>query len=313
MAKQKDVARIDKLAVESEKAVLDVMQSNLSFMADTIINKVVAKDSGLRDSEKLDAIKGIKASGLNAYKKDLLDVLTVIAYETLRLTKKEIPGVKYELSENDIYSVQFVESKTVKKLKGRPVKGKRIETMWSKLPAKTRKRLKTQQELLIKTQLADLEKALYFQYTTSTAQEKAINQVKKDMQDAGENFIDGPSIRSGAPLTAHQVVNDARNAFFTDPDVDEQIEAYEFVNPYTKDKTPICTELTGRIFAKDDPNFFKYTPPLHWNCRSMIMPILKGDLKGRKIQKFTVSRKNQKYIQFSEKLKDFVLEFETTI
>ena len=95
---------LDTLLRDSEKAVLDVMQSNLSFVADTIINKVVAKESGLSDATKLDAIKGIKASGLDEYNKDLLDVLTIIAYETLRITKKEVPKAKFELSENEIYS-----------------------------------------------------------------------------------------------------------------------------------------------------------------------------------------------------------------
>ena len=93
---------LDLLLKDSEKAVLDVMQSNLAFIGDSLINKVVAKESGLSNAKKLDAIKGIDASGLNQYKDDLLDVLTIISYETLRQTKKEIPKAKYELSEKDI-------------------------------------------------------------------------------------------------------------------------------------------------------------------------------------------------------------------
>ena len=78
---------LDLLLKDSEKAVLDVMQSNLAFIGDSLINKVMAKESGLSNATKLDAIKGIKASGLDEYKDDLLDVLTIIAYETLRQTK----------------------------------------------------------------------------------------------------------------------------------------------------------------------------------------------------------------------------------
>ena len=298
---------IDKLLKDSEKAVLDVMQSNLSFIGDSIINGVVAKESGLSKTTKLDAVKGIKPSGLKEYKEDLLDILTIIAYETLRQTKKEVPKAKYELSENEIYSIQFVESKTVKKAaKSFKMPNKKIEVMWKKLPSKIKKQIRTQQELLVKTQLADLEKAVYFQYTTSVAQQKKINQIKKDMFENAEDFIDGPSVRAGAPLTAHQVIGEARNSFFIDPEVSKEIEAFEFVNNYTQDRTPICTELNGTIFAKDDPNLFKFTPPLHWNCRSVIFPILTGDLRGRKINKLKVSKKNEKYLQFSEKLKDFI-------
>jgi SPP1 gp7 family putative phage head morphogenesis protein len=304
---------LDTLLRDSEKAVLDVMQSNLSFVADTIINKVVAKESGLSDATKLDAIKGIKASGLDEYKKDLLDVLTIIAYETLRITKKEVPKAKFELSENEIYNIQFVESKKVKKATKKIKKTKKkVETMWDKLPAKVRRRIKTQQELLVTTQLSDLEKAIYFQYTTSIGQQRKINEVKKAMQNNAEDFIFGPSVNAGGPLSAAQTISEARSAFFTDPEVDKEIEAFEFLNNYPIDRTPICEELNGTIFSKDDPERFKFTPPLHWNCRSVIMPILNGDLKGRKIKKLKIKKENEKYLQFSEKLKHFILMTETT-
>ena len=130
------------------------------------------------------------------------------------------------------------------------------------------------------------------------------------MQENAEDFIDGPSVRAGAPLTAHQAIGEARSSFFLDDDVRKEIAAFEFVNNYPKDRTPICSELNGTIFSIDDPNMFKFTPPLHWNCRSVILPILAGDLKGRKIKKLKIKKANEKYLQFSEKLKDFILEHE---
>ena len=48
---------LDRLLKDSEKATLDVMQSNLAVMADSIINKVMARESGLSQSKKLDAVK----------------------------------------------------------------------------------------------------------------------------------------------------------------------------------------------------------------------------------------------------------------
>mgnify|MGYP001441311446 CR=1 FL=1 len=296
---------LDRLLKDSESGVLDVMQSNLAYMADSLINNIMAKERGLSSSQKLDAVKGIRASGIDKYKKELLDVLTVIAYETLRHTKKEVPKAKFKLSEFDYESISFVESKTAKKLKGSAVKNKKIETMWKKLPPKVRRRIKLQQELLVKTQLSDLEKAIYFQYATSAEQDLALKELRKQMEENAEDFIDGPSVRAGAPLTAHQTIADARSSFFADPEVDKEIEAFEFINNYPVNRTPICEELNGTIFAKDDPNKFKFTPPLHWNCRSLIVPILIGDLKGRKIKKLKIKKANDKYLQFSEKLKRF--------
>jgi SPP1 gp7 family putative phage head morphogenesis protein len=301
---------LDKLLNDSEAASLDVMQSNLASLADSLINKVMARELGLSKSNKLDAVKDVTASGINEYKRELLDLLTVIAYEALRLAKKEVPKAKFALSEIDYSNILFVESKRVKKLKSNAVKNKRIETMWKKLPAKVRKRLKIQQELLVKTQLSDLEKAIFFSYTSAVNQELTPEEIAKSLEENAEGFITGPSVRAGAPLTAHEAIGEARSAFFADPEVEKEIEAFEFVNNFPKDRTPICEQLNGTIFAKDDPNKFKFTPPLHFNCRSMIMPIIIGDLKGRKIGKLKISKENEKYLQFSEKLKNFPIQYE---
>ncbi len=301
---------LDKLLNDSEAASLDVMQSNLASLADSLINKVMARELGLSKSNKLDAVKDVTASGINEYKRELLDLLTVIAYESLRLAKKEVPKAKFALSEIDYSNILFVESKRVKKLKSNAVKNKRIETMWKKLPAKVRKRLKIQQELLVKTQLSDLEKAIFFSYTSAVNQELSPEEIAKSLEENAEGFITGPSVRAGAPLTAHEAIGEARSAFFADPEVEKEIEAFEFVNNFPKDRTPICEQLNGTIFAKDDPNKFKFTPPLHFNCRSMIMPIIIGDLKGRKIGKLKISKENEKYLQFSEKLKNFPIQYE---
>lgn len=297
---------LDKLLRESEKAVLDVMQSNLAFIGDGLIKKIMAKERGLTNSTKLDAVKGITAPGLNKYKADLLDVLTVIAYETLRHTKKEVPKAKFKLSEINYNSIHFVENPSAKKLKGKAVKNKKIETMWKKLPPNVRRRIKLQQELLAKTQLADLEKAIYFQFGSSVERQEALSVLENDMKDKALDFIEGPSVRAGGNLTAHQAISEARSSFFTDKEVEKEIEAFEFINEYPVNRTPICEELNGRIFAKDDPDRFKFTPPLHFNCRSLIIPIPNGKLKNRKIEKLKIKPANEKYLQFSEKLKDFI-------
>ena len=61
---------LDRLLKDSEAGVLDVMQSNLSYMADSLINRIETKDKGLTSSNKLEAVKGLTASGTNFYKKE---------------------------------------------------------------------------------------------------------------------------------------------------------------------------------------------------------------------------------------------------
>jgi NAD+--asparagine ADP-ribosyltransferase len=81
--------------------------------------------------------------------------------------------------------------------------------------------------------------------------------------------------------------------------VKEEIDAFEFVNgdPVSE----VCQDLAGTVFDKDDPDLFRYTPPLHWNCKSYIRPILKGNLGNKTIEKLKPSSKKiEETIQFTE-------------
>jgi len=54
------------------------------------------------------------------------------------------------------------------------------------------------------------------------------------------------------------------------------VKGMEFVSIIDERTTQICEELNGRQFAIDDPNLDKYTPPLHFDCRSGLDYITEG-------------------------------------
>ena len=39
----------------------------------------------------------------------------------------------------------------------------------------------------------------------------------------------------------------------------------------------LCHSLNGKIYKKDNPIIANITPPLHFNCRSMLVPITQVD------------------------------------
>ncbi len=51
------------------------------------------------------------------------------------------------------------------------------------------------------------------------------------------------------------------------------IIGYEYVIVDDADTTDICQERDGRFFRVDDPGLGANTPPLHYNCRSMLVPV----------------------------------------
>jgi len=93
-------------------------------------------------------------------------------------------------------------------------------------------------------------------------------------------------------------VNNVRTEFLFEADSLEQIEAFEFVNgdPVSE----ICQNLAGTIFFKDDPESFQFFPPLHFNCKSYVRPLIKVP-RGKEIQKLQPStQKARDSIQFAE-------------
>ncbi len=270
------------LIKESASILKEVMLVELSSIGDAIIAKIIGRARGLSPSERLRAIKDVPWPGEMAYQQRITEALAEIAFEALQKARKEVPKAERIRLVEELDSTQFAAT-----------------TLLEKLPRSTQKFIRKQAELLVGTQLQDLQKNLFYQYTDSYDTTDDLDLVGADLREAAAEYIDGQAVTGGAGLLASKTVNEARNAFFFEPEVLEQVDAFEFVNgdPVTE----VCQDLNGTVFAKDDPEMFRYTPPLHWNCKSYIRPILKGKLGGREIEKLKPSTKAiEETIQFSE-------------
>jgi SPP1 gp7 family putative phage head morphogenesis protein len=72
-------------------------------------------------------------------------------------------------------------------------------------------------------------------------------------------------------------MNQARLASFRDPDVADFIEAIEYSAILDDHTTQLCESLDGSIWTEDNPIWETYTPPNHYNCRSVVIPVTKHD------------------------------------
>ena len=269
---------INKQIKKAKDEIQDIMQLNLANIAESMIGQIINNFNKLPNSKKLDATKKIKPKGQNTYKSDLQAVLAVISSLALDQARSEVPKAKnVKLMENE-ERLLFGE--------------------FEKLPSDIRKRILNANRLLIGTQIADLEKALFFQFGSSVSSEKNVKEIEADLNENAESYITGNSIGAGSSVVAANVVNEARNAFFFDNKTLEEIEAFQFMNG--DPVSAICNDLAGLIFDKNDPNAFRYTPPLHYNCKSWIRPIIRLK-KSQKIEKFEPSTKKIKdTIQFAD-------------
>lgn len=281
------------LITDSASILKDVMLVELAPLADAMIAKIIGRARGLTRSQRLRAIKEIPWTGENAYRKKIQEALAEIALDAYDEARKEMGlGRKFALSE-ELDSIQLA--------------AKEIPVLMDRLPAKIQRELRKQADLLVGTQLQDLQKNIFFQWTSSYNTTEDLDVLEEDLKTAAIAYIEGNAVAAGSNLLASKTVNESRNSFFLESDVLEEIDAFEFINgdPVTE----VCQDLAGTVFAKDDPDMFRYTPPLHWNCKSWIRPILKGNLpkalerSGQaELEKLKPSTKKiEESIQFSEK------------
>lgn len=248
------------------------MQDGLLIIADDVIDKLRRKMKSLTPAQRLSALKDLKPAGVSAYKEMVLDAMVVVATDALTQARKEVPKkAKINLAATNI----------------------------DKLPPALRKKLLARNELLVGRQVSDLMSVISFAYATNEDTTDSDDQVLQDLRESAVGFIDGTAIEAGSGVAASALVNDAREAFFFDDEVLDEIDAFEFVNG--DPVSPVCQDLAGTVFDKNDPNLFRYTPPLHWNCKSYIQPVLKGNLGNRQIENLRPStREIEQQIQFSE-------------
>ena len=253
------------------KALKEVMIRELAAISETLVDDLMKKYKTLKPAQRINATKKVKIKGAKKYKSTLLKALSALALDQLEKAKKGAP-------------------KTLKLS---------LPTEFKKLPPDLQKKLKAQLDLTVDAQMASMEKDILFQYVDSHASTDSESLIRQDLDEAAEDFVTGSVVAGGASAISAKTVNEARTAFFFQKDTLDEIEAFRFVNG--DPVSPICQDLAGKVFAKDDPDMFRYTPPLHFNCKSFIEPIYAGELKGREVGKLRPSKESlNKYVQFSE-------------
>jgi uncharacterized protein with gpF-like domain len=58
-----------------------------------------------------------------------------------------------------------------------------------------------------------------------------------------------------------------------DPELGDFVEGLEYSAILDSRTTEVCKSLNGRQYKKDDSVWNSITPPNHFNCRSVLIPI----------------------------------------
>lgn len=99
-----------------------------------------------------------------------------------------------------------------------------------------------------------------------------LNQLFERDYEIGSNQIQAV-VRTNISKT----FNMGRRRFFEDPDLDGFVKAYQYSAIIDSRTSDICESLDEHVYAAGDPYIDKITPPLHFNCRSLLVPIIEGE------------------------------------
>lgn len=97
-----------------------------------------------------------------------------------------------------------------------------------------------------------------------------------DMELIGSKTVNS-YIRTLARTNMFEALNEARYAYFTDPRLGDFVEGFEYSAILDDRTTALCAELDGKRFKKGSAIWEEYRPPNHFNCRSVLVPIIFTD------------------------------------
>lgn len=160
------------------------------------------------------------------------------------------------------------------------------------LPPYVRKLIDAQAALIANTQAGDIEKQVFFSFTSSATTEQDIGNLLNDVDETVLPSLEGGtkqgmSIDAAAGDAVGHVTQQASLSFLFDDEVIDGIESFTFTNE--DPVSDICNELAGTTWAVGDGDIDAYTPPLHHNCKSRLVPNLKGESGNPEIDRGGVS------------------------
>ncbi len=284
---QKQQAKVRKQLGTSAEVVTEGMQKELDKRAQELITNTINRMRKTTPSKWREVIRTSQGMAASAeYRRQLKKALTETAGRAVSQARNEVPGGR------NIKFAEGISSRMSYQL---------AEDNFKNLPKKTQEVILTDVKFVPDQQFTSIGNAILLTANNAVDTTEDLAVIEKRMNEERQRRIEGQgetgvngAIVAAASNTTAKVYNTARLEFFQDDDVLEKIEAFQFMN--SDPKSPICKDLKGRIFPKNDPESARFLPPLHHNCKSYIVPIFK--LQGREISSVGLKPSNPELEKF---------------
>jgi SPP1 gp7 family putative phage head morphogenesis protein len=74
-----------------------------------------------------------------------------------------------------------------------------------------------------------------------------------------------------------EAINESRFNYFTDKTLKGFVAALRYTSILDARTTDVCNDLNNRTYPLKSSEWDKYRPPNHFNCRALLIPVIKGD------------------------------------
>ena len=146
-----NIAKDIKLATDEIK---NEFQVHLSVIAQAMVDQIIKNAKRLPRSQILNSTKDIHPTGIQGYKSDLKSLFSVISLDAIEQARREVPAAK---------DIEFIEDES-----------SLLFGEFEKLPPGIRKTIENANNLLVGTQIDDLEKAIFFQFGSSVTSDLVV-------------------------------------------------------------------------------------------------------------------------------------------
>lgn len=246
---------------DAEKSFKEIMKGNLTSISSDMISQLMKEYSKLPRKDQPNAVNSVTIKGHGLYREELKAATSTVAYDAMLLAIDQL-----DMKESD-----FKLSEEIKL------------GDFDKLPGGLKIRVNKRVLLTIGAQLSDIEKNLFFEYLDEIDRTDSAIEIEEALREAAGKYIDGSSISTGAQLLSSYTVNDSRSEVFFSEEGKAGMDALRFENP--SPVADICINLNGQIFDPNQGSAAQYFPPLHFGCKSILIPIPKGKLGKRQVTK----------------------------
>jgi hypothetical protein len=202
---------------------------------------------------------------------------TNVAKRRKILESTPIPGRKDYRNKLRVELARISEESTrrvLKELGMQNVKFDEFTEILKSVPFAMRDKLRADIEQIVNSQDEELNKRMFFVASQKLDTTDSVDSLIKDMKEAAEKYtVTSGVLNTAATNAVSGDVNSTRNAVFQTPEVFEEIESFIIVNP--SPDAPICKNLAGRVFSKEEYKT-QDLPPYHHNCETTVRAQLKG-------------------------------------